>query len=129
DAKTARWCADTIGNQEVEIVNEGLSYGVDKRRDGVNIAKNYREKNLVLPAEILSLPDLEGYLIMTGGYPIAKIKYDYKNWPALQESIFKGYYKQSNIDDKELTEVEGLKEKAVIVSKEFLNEEIEPENK
>ncbi len=85
DPETARWSADILGTQEIELFNEGLSYGASELRDGVNIGKLHKERGLVLASEVSSLPPLTGYLVFGNGFPIAKINYPYKKWEQKNE--------------------------------------------
>jgi type IV conjugative transfer system coupling protein TraD len=87
DSETARWCSDIIGTQEVEIFREGMSYGAHEVKDGVNIARHFSERRVALPAEIMSLKDREGFILMTGGHPIAKIAFPYKSPPTVNEAF------------------------------------------
>ena len=87
DPETARWCSDLLGSQEVDSFREGMSYGAHEMKDGVNIAKNYTEKTIAMPSEIMSLPKFHGFIIMTDGYPMAKIEFSYKGWPVVYEAF------------------------------------------
>ena len=64
-----------------------MSYGAHEMKDGVNIAKNYTEKTIAMPSEIMSLPKFHGFIIMTDGYPMAKIEFSYKGWPVVYEAF------------------------------------------
>lgn len=87
DPETARWCSDVLGTQEVELFREGMSYGAHEMKDGVNMAKNYTEKKIALPSEIMSLESMQGFLLMTNGMPAVKIKFPYKTWPVLNSAF------------------------------------------
>jgi type IV conjugative transfer system coupling protein TraD len=99
DADTARWGADIIGTQEAEQVNEGVSYGANELRDGVNIGKIQKEKNLILASEIASLPPLNGYLVFGNEFPIAKISYPYKKWEKKHPGFISSFF-NSEEDNK-----------------------------
>lgn len=87
DPETARWCSDVLGTQEIELFKEGMSYGAHEMKDGVNMAKNFTEKKIALPSEIMSLENMHGFLIMTNGMPAVKIKFPYKTWPVLNPAF------------------------------------------
>ena len=58
--------------------------GVADNRDGVSLMQRSREKDLVLPSEIMNLEDLEAYLKIAN-YSITKIRFKYKRYPESQE--------------------------------------------
>ena len=78
DPYTANWISKNIGEQEIEQVKEGLSYGAHQMRDGVNVHKHDVIKSLVLPSEIQHLKDLELYLQFPN-YPFVKTKIEWKD--------------------------------------------------
>ncbi len=75
--ETARWASQIIGTQEIEDYKEGISYGAHHMRDGVSINRGTRERQIALSSEILSLPSLEGYLLMSRGYPVTKVNFEH----------------------------------------------------
>ena len=77
DPDTARWMAQNIGQSEVREFNEGLSYGANTMRDGINISSQDKMKSLVLPSEIQSMARLS-LLIKMPDYPVVKAKINYK---------------------------------------------------
>lgn len=77
DGEAARKLADLIGQIEIVESDESLSYGLNSQRDGVSIAKRRQLRDLVLTSEITRLPDMTGYLVTPGDYPIAKVSYQY----------------------------------------------------
>lgn len=81
DSDSAKWYSDNIGAIEIEEFREGLSYGAHEMRDGVNVNKQRITKHLVLPSEITGLKNREGYFCMAQGFPVAKVAFDYKDWP------------------------------------------------
>ena len=58
DADTAKWMSDNIGQVEITEFKEGLSYGANTIRDGVNISQQERVKSVLLPSEILNMKRL-----------------------------------------------------------------------
>ena len=67
-----------LGRAEIKAVASNTALGVAKMRDGVGLSSSEQERALVMPSEIGSLPDCQGYLKLPGSYPIAKV--DYSNW-------------------------------------------------
>jgi len=78
DPHTASWLSKNIGDQELEQVKEGLSYGAHQMRDGVNVSRHNVTKPLVMPSEIQNLKDLELYLQLPN-YPFMKTNIEWKD--------------------------------------------------
>ena len=74
DRDTAQWSADSLGRSEVEEVAENVSYGANTIRDGVSLTPRRELRALALPADIMRLPNLHGYLKFPGPYPVASIR-------------------------------------------------------
>lgn len=71
---TARWVSRVLGSYEQKEVNENLSYGANTMRDGVNLSDQIRSHQLISVEEIMHLKDLEAYVKLPEGLPVAKIK-------------------------------------------------------
>ena len=84
DESTAKRYADLLGKSDLEEKSEGNSFGDDPSRDGVNISTRRIERSVATFSDILKLPDLEGYLKLSGNYPVAKIFVEPKSRPVLQ---------------------------------------------
>ena len=86
DAEAAEMFSKIIGQTEVEEKDESLSFGVNSQRDGFSIAKRRLLRDLALPSQVLRLPNMTGYLVYPGEYPIARVKYGFvkpqKNQPS-----------------------------------------------
>ena len=79
DPVTAKYLSDRVGKTEVLETDQTLSMGVSDNRDGVSLMQRTREKDLVLPSEIMNLRDLEAYLKIAN-YSITKIQFEYKRY-------------------------------------------------
>lgn len=77
DGAAAKLLADLMGQAEVDEKEETLSYGLNAQRDGVSVSARRSLRDIVLTSEILKLPDMHGYLVIPGDYPIARVAYDY----------------------------------------------------
>lgn len=77
DAKTAKTMADAIGKTEVIRRNEGISLGAKRIRDGVNMNSQITQEHIVLPEELMSMPNLQFVLKMRGDLPctVMDLKY------------------------------------------------------
>jgi len=62
EPKAAKWISDSIGNQALERIREGVTAGVQDWRDSVNYTPERRIEPAVLDSVIASLPNLRGYL-------------------------------------------------------------------
>ena len=74
DRDTAQWSADSLGRSEVEEVAENVSYGANTIRDGVSLTPRRELRALALPADIMRLPNLHGFLKFPGPFPVASIR-------------------------------------------------------
>ncbi|NGX52241.1 MAG: Coupling protein TraD [Candidatus Anoxychlamydiales bacterium] len=74
----AHQLSKTLGERETSEIQEGISYGANEIRDGVNLSKIIKERPTVSPTNLLSLGDLEVFIKMPGNIPLTKIKLKYK---------------------------------------------------
>lgn len=77
DPKTASIAASMLGEQETSESRESLSYGANSMRDGVNINTIERRQQLVIPTEVMSLPNLSCYVKLAGNWPVTKLSMKY----------------------------------------------------
>lgn len=77
DGSAAKLLAELMGQAEIDQKEETVSYGLSAQRDGVSVFARRTMRDLVLTSEILTLPDMTGYLVIPGDFPIAKVKYGY----------------------------------------------------
>ncbi|KJV80289.1 type IV secretory system Conjugative DNA transfer family protein [Rickettsia hoogstraalii str. RCCE3] len=76
DQQTAYRSALMLGEQEIIETQENLSYGANTMRDGVNMSHLEKRKLLVMPSEIMNLPDLTCYVKLAGRvFPIKCVKF------------------------------------------------------
>lgn len=75
---TAQWVSKELGNAEVEEVREGISYSESAMRSGISIARHQASHQIVNPSEIMGLNDLEAYVRLPGGYPIAQVSLEFQ---------------------------------------------------
>jgi type IV secretory pathway TraG/TraD family ATPase VirD4 len=81
DDETARRCADLLSKAEIEETTEGLSFGLEPERDGSNVSRRRQERHIVMPSELMYLPDLTGYLKLAGDYPVARVQIAPRSYP------------------------------------------------
>lgn len=83
EEEDAEHASRNIGTYEIEEVNESVSYGANTMRDGISVSRNTREKRLVLPTEIQTANDLQGYIRVKGELPAAKVNLKYIHHPEI----------------------------------------------
>lgn len=87
DGAAAKQLSEAIAQVEIGEKDVTESYGLQAQRDGVSVNSRRQMRDLVLSAEILRLPDMQGYLVIPGDYPIAKVKYGYRPAPRIAEGF------------------------------------------
>ena len=75
DEETSDFCSQNLGNQEIEEVKEGISYGVSEIRDGVNLNTHKSIKKLVIASQIMFMKKLQAYIKFAGNFPIARVSF------------------------------------------------------
>lgn len=75
DNDSAEFCSENLGEQEVEEMKEGISYGANEIRDGVSLNKQITKKRLVIPSQLTLMPKLGAYIRFAGSFPVAKVKF------------------------------------------------------
>lgn len=113
DGGAARLLAELMGQVEMDEKEETLSYGLNAHRDGVSVFARRSMRDLVLTSEILTLPDMTGYLLIPGDYPIAKVKYSYVPTDKIAEGFverdgLEAYFRQKEVSEtSEIASAEG----------------------
>jgi hypothetical protein len=74
DRGTARLISENLGQVEQVEANEGMSYGVNDMRDGVNLSRVQVTRPLVMPTEVMNLPNLTGYLRFGRDLPVIRFR-------------------------------------------------------
>ncbi|PBN41324.1 type IV secretion system DNA-binding domain-containing protein, partial [Sphingobium sp. D43FB] len=68
--------------EQVEA-NEGMSYGVNDMRDGVNLSRMQVTRPLVMSTEVTNLPNLVGFLRFGRNLPVVRFDSRFNNVPSL----------------------------------------------
>lgn len=104
---TAKRMSEILGQMEVAEKNQSRSMGIESSRDGDSFITQRRERFIVMPSEIMRLPDLKGYLRIPGDFPVTLVQQTYhphtKNQPplVLRESLSAMAILTSNDDVEE----------------------------
>lgn len=83
----SKWLSQMLGEQEIELVNENLSFSAGSMRENLSLNHHDKIQNLVLPSEISGLDDLQAYLKLKGSYPMAQVKFEYKKHEVKQPGL------------------------------------------
>ena len=78
DSKSAEWASKNLGEVEVERISETWTYG-ERRTRSESIHKSIEK--LVLPSELMCLPDRHGYLQHEGH--VVPINFPYREIPVI----------------------------------------------
>jgi type IV conjugative transfer system coupling protein TraD len=70
DTPTAKHVSENLGQVEQVEANEGMSYGVNDMRDGVNLSRMQVTRPLVMHTEVTNLPNLSGFLRFGRNLPV-----------------------------------------------------------
>ena len=87
DGEAARLLAKLMGEAELDEKEETLSYGLSSSRDGVSVFARRNLRDIVLTSEVLTLPDMHGYITIPGDYPVAKVAYQYEATPTIADGF------------------------------------------
>jgi type IV conjugative transfer system coupling protein TraD len=74
DTPTAKHVSENLGQVEQVEANEGMSYGVNDMRDGVNLSRMQVTRPLVMHTEVTNLPNLMGYLRFGRSLPVVRFE-------------------------------------------------------
>lgn len=83
DTPTAKHVSENLGQVEQVEANEGLSYGVNDMRDGVNLSRMQVTRPLVMHTEVTNLPNLCGYLRFGRNLPVVRFQDSYNREPSI----------------------------------------------
>ena len=81
DYQSAERCAEFIGNREVRQMDEAYSYGYNNTRDASTLTPRKAIEPLVIPDDITNLPSMHGFIKFPDGFPAARIKLQWKDYP------------------------------------------------
>jgi type IV conjugative transfer system coupling protein TraD len=87
DTLTAKHVSENLGQVEQVEANEGMSYGVNDMRDGVNLSRMQVTRPLVMHTEVTHLPNLTGYLRFGRDLPVVRFKDKFNSLPTIAEGF------------------------------------------
>ena len=83
DTDTAEHVSINLGQVEQVEANEGMSYGVNDMRDGVNLSRMQVTRPLVMSTEVTNLPNLMGFLRFGRNLPVVRFDSRFNDVPSL----------------------------------------------
>lgn len=89
EAAIAKRMSNFFGDVQTKETQEGISYGANDMRDGVNLSSIERNRPAVSPTDIQSLKNLHAYLKLPGTIPPVKIKFRYLKVQQIADSFVK----------------------------------------
>lgn len=87
DTPTAKHVSENLGQVEQVEANEGMSYGVNDMRDGVNLSRMQVTRPLVMHTEVTNLPNLMGYLRFGRSLPVVRFEDSYNKVASISEAF------------------------------------------
>ncbi|EGR5852574.1 type IV secretion system DNA-binding domain-containing protein [Vibrio parahaemolyticus] len=90
NADTAEWVSKVLGEVEREEVDEDLNYSADDIRDGVRVSSKRQSRKIVLPSEIMDLPDLSCFAKIWGVESKARIDIPFLRLPKIADGFIQG---------------------------------------
>ncbi|WP_447018269.1 type IV secretion system DNA-binding domain-containing protein [Shewanella algae] len=90
NADTAEWVSKVLGEAEREEVDEDLNYSADDIRDGVRVSSKRQNRKIVLPSEIMDLPDLSCFAKIWGVESKARIDIPFLRLPKIADGFNQG---------------------------------------
>ena len=82
DTPTAKHVSENLGQVEQVEANEGMSYGVNDMRDGVNLSRMQVTRPLVMHTEVTNLPNLAGFLRFGRNLPVVRFQDRFNEAPS-----------------------------------------------
>jgi type IV conjugative transfer system coupling protein TraD len=76
EPKTARYCSQFLGEEEVLESSRSYTLGVNEFKDGVNISQSRSRKDTIMSSEITQLEDLNAFF-KANNYPPLRTTFDY----------------------------------------------------
>ncbi|WBO21712.1 type IV secretion system DNA-binding domain-containing protein [Sphingomonas abietis] len=87
DTPTAKHVSENLGQVEQVEANEGMSYGVNDMRDGVNLSRMQVTRPLVMHTEVTNLPNLMGFLRFGRSLPVVRFEDSYNKVASIADAF------------------------------------------
>jgi type IV conjugative transfer system coupling protein TraD len=93
DPDTADWTSRAAGESDLDEAQESISYSSEETRDGVNLRNDRKTRRVIMPSEIMFLPDLQAFVRLPGAYPITQVPLTFKDRPEVAKP-----YEQTDLE-------------------------------
>jgi len=80
DSVSAKLCSERIGETEYMESQQSLSVGIDDSKSGANLSEHRQKEFLLMPSEIMNLPELSAVVKFSGYQPVIS-EFKYKDFP------------------------------------------------
>lgn len=87
EPETAEWLERALGKAEIERPQASMSVDASAGREGLSIQRSVQERPIVMASEIMTLPNMEGYLKRPGRRVIEHVKYGYTERQTIAEAF------------------------------------------
>lgn len=87
DPESAKFVSEKFGKVEVEENQQGLSYGANDMRDGVSLSQQRKEREVVMPSEIMKWKNLSGLVKLVGDLPAGRFQLKRGNIKTIAEAF------------------------------------------
>lgn len=91
DPETCEEMSRCLGDHEVERDKKSHTHGSKNKSKNTSPERN--KERIVLPSEISNLPDLQGYLAITGNLPVAKVELEPINFKNRTEAFIENQFR------------------------------------
>ena len=118
DSPTAKHVSENLGQVEQVEANEGMSYGVNDMRDGVNLSRMQVTRPLVMHTEVTNLPNLSGFLRFGLNLPVVRFADRYNDVPSIANA-FVETFEQVILDRPAINGIHKLGKQALIRHSHF----------
>jgi len=102
DTDTAEHVSINLGQVVQVEANEGMSYGVNDMRDGVNLSRMQVTRPLVMSTEVTNLPNLVGFLRFGRNLPVVRFDSRFNDVPSLGPAFLERTTPPIQIDKAEM---------------------------
>jgi len=100
DSVSAKLCSERIGETEYMESKQSLSIGIDDSKSGANISDQKQKEFLLMPSEIMNLPELSAIVKFSGYQPVIS-KFIYKDFPDKADAfVLKKEFNLNKINEK-----------------------------
>ncbi len=87
DSETVRRLSESLGDQEISQMMEGISFGANSLRDGVSLSDQHKVQPIIPGRVLRNLQNLEAIIQFAQCPHIGQYAFPYRNPPRIQEAF------------------------------------------